>query len=68
MENTGSDSSGARLIASTLSSSAASNILGILSYAALLFTLSPWILLTLTVTTLLGTAMLQLSAKVELSE
>ena len=62
MENTGSDNSGARLIASTLSS-AASNILGIVSYAALLFTLSPWILLTLTVTTLLGTAMLQLSAK-----
>jgi ABC-type multidrug transport system fused ATPase/permease subunit len=53
MDNVGSDQSPSRLVTYTLSSVAV-NILGILTYAALLLTLSPWILLVVTVTTLAG--------------
>ncbi|SET09980.1 ABC transporter ATP-binding protein [Paenibacillus sp. NFR01] len=61
LENAGTDQSGARLIAKAFSSLAA-NILGILSYAAILFQLSPWILLAITVTTLSGFPILKITA------
>lgn len=61
MENIGSDTSGARMITSVLSSLMA-NWIGILSYAIILFRLSPWILLVLTLTTLAGFFALSITA------
>lgn len=50
-ENVGGSNSSSRMVADTLSSFWV-NIIGIISYALLLFTLSPWILLTVSATTI----------------
>ncbi|HHY81401.1 MAG TPA: ABC transporter ATP-binding protein [Clostridiales bacterium] len=61
MEHCGYDISDARIIANVLSSLAA-NIIGAISYAAVLFRLSPWILLAVTLTTLSGFFALKITA------
>lgn len=61
MENVGSDNRGGRLIAYELSS-LTSNIIGVVSYAAMLLTLGPWILLAVAVTTLGSFAVMKSSA------
>ncbi len=53
MENTGSDYSSTRRVANVLSTLTA-NVIGILTYGALLLRLSPWVLLAVAVTTLGG--------------
>ena len=62
MENCGRDSSGARQISRVLSSLVAS-ALGLISYAALLFSFHPGILLVVTVTTLSGLFLLRRTAR-----
>jgi ABC-type multidrug transport system fused ATPase/permease subunit len=61
MENSGSDDRGARLIARVLSSFAA-NMIGVIAYAAILFRLSAWILSAVTLTTLSGFFILNVTA------
>lgn len=61
MENCGRDNSGARQISKVLSSLAA-DLLGLLSYAALLFSFHPGLLLVITVTTLSGLLLLRRTA------
>lgn len=61
MDNTGGDASGARRIAAVLSSLTANGI-GIVSYAAMLAALGPWILLAVTATTLAGFLILKKTA------
>lgn len=61
MENSGNGDSGTRLISYVLSSFIA-NVIGVTSYATLLFALSPWILITLSATTLSGFLILKMTS------
>lgn len=62
MGNCGSDQSNTRIVAETVSSFV-SNIIGIVSYAGLLITLSPWVMLMIIITTLAGFYLLKLPGK-----